>query len=112
MKNTFSLRFNMLLALAISFLFLYSGGIIGSVTRSSASDSGMAKAVFKVKCYDDGKAALMGLKGVQKVETGYHYIYETDTVFYDPTVITIEEMQAALKKAGTYVGTVSGKERN
>jgi hypothetical protein len=31
---------------------------------------------------------------------------EINTVYYDPAVITIEEMEAALKKAGTHLGTV------
>ena len=30
----------------------------------------------------------------------------TSEVYYDPAVITIEKMEAALKKAGTYLGTV------
>ena len=54
---------------------------------------GYAKVIFKVKCYDEGKAALQGLKGIQKIETGFHYIHETDTVYYDPNVITIKEME-------------------
>jgi hypothetical protein len=43
---------------------------------------------------------------VQRVEKGFRYFKEIDTVYYDPAVITAEEMRAALKKAGTYIGTV------
>jgi hypothetical protein len=43
---------------------------------------------------------------VKRVETGFRYFREIDTVIYDPTVITVEEMESALKKAGTYRGTV------
>jgi len=71
-----------------------------------AAEEGTAKVIFAVKCYDDGKAVLQGLKGVQKIVTGFHYINETDTVYYDPKVITVEDMEIALRKAGTYVKTV------
>jgi copper chaperone CopZ len=53
-----------------------------------------------------GKEALEGLKGVKKVEKGFLHWGEINTVYYDPEVITIEEMEIALKKAGTYVETV------
>ena len=43
---------------------------------------------------------------MKKVETGFRYFREIDTVYYDPAVITVEEMEKALKKAGTYRGTV------
>ncbi|MEJ2726696.1 MAG: hypothetical protein P8175_19090 [Deltaproteobacteria bacterium] len=52
-----------------------------------------------------GKAALEGLKGVKSVEKGFRNSKEINTVYYDPAVITIEEMQEALKKAATYRGT-------
>ena len=84
-----------------AFLALFSGD-----RAALAQEAGTSKVIFKVKCYDDGKAALQGLKGVQKVETGFHYIHETDTVYYDPKLITIKEMETALKKAGTYVDTL------
>jgi copper chaperone CopZ len=73
---------------------------------SFSQETGASKAVFTVRCYDEGKAALQGLKGIQRIETGFHYLRETDTVYYDPKVITIEEMETALKKAGTYVKTM------
>jgi hypothetical protein len=43
---------------------------------------------------------------VKRVEKGFRYFKEINTVYYDPSVITIEEMESALKKAGTYVGIV------
>ena len=64
------------------------------------------KAIFFVKWYDAGKEALDGLKGVQKVEKGFRNFKEINTVYYDPSVITIEEMEMALKKVGTYLGTL------
>ncbi len=118
MKRTFFTMVSVL-AFVLFAVLLYLGGVIGNSSLSPASGDGRAfaqekgssKAVFKVKCYDDGKAALEGLKGIRKIETGFHYIHETDTVYYDPKLITIEEMEAALKKAGTYVETVTEKER-
>jgi copper chaperone CopZ len=74
-----------------------------------ARDKGISEVIFKVKCYDEGKAALQGLKGIQKIETGFHYVHETDTVYYDPKVITIKDMETALKKAGTYLETIRKK---
>jgi copper chaperone CopZ len=53
-----------------------------------------------------GKEALEGLKGVKKVEKGFRYLREINTVYYDPEIITIEEMEMALKKIGTYVEAV------
>ncbi len=120
MKRTSFIQLSMLLTLAGASLLLVSGGITGSMTGSPASgggtalaeENGTANAVFRVRCYDEGRSALQGLPGIRKIETGFHYIHETDTVTYDPNMITIDEMEAALKKAGTYVGTVSEKERN
>jgi hypothetical protein len=43
---------------------------------------------------------------VQKVEKGFRNFKEINTVYYDPSVITIEEMEMALKKVGTYLGTL------
>ncbi len=118
MKRTFFTILSVL-AFVLFALLLYVGGLIGNsslspasgVGRALAQEKGPSKVIFKVKCYDDGKAALQGLKGIQKIETGFHYLHETDTVYFDPKLITIEEMEAALKKAGTYVETVTEKER-
>jgi hypothetical protein len=43
---------------------------------------------------------------VKRVEKGFHHLKEINTVYYDPAVITIKEMESALKRAGTYLGTV------
>ena len=114
MKKAIFTIFGAILLLALISLFWNSGTMIGNVKLAPASGYGMALAqetgtstvVFKVKCYDEGKTALQGLNGILKIETGFHYIHETDTVYYDPKVITIKEMESALKKAGTYVETI------
>jgi hypothetical protein len=43
---------------------------------------------------------------VKRVERGFRNSREIDTAYYDPSVITIEKMEMALKKAGTYLGTL------
>ena len=65
-----------------------------------------SKAVFYVHWYDVGEAALEGLQGIKKIEKGFRNLKETNTVYYDPGIITIEKMEQALKKAQTYRGTV------
>jgi hypothetical protein len=52
-----------------------------------------------------GKAALVGLPGVQNVTKGWKDFKEINTVTYDPEVVTSDEMVNELKKAGTYRGT-------
>jgi len=78
-------------------------------TPAFAEDTGTAKAVFAVHCYDEGKSALEGMKGVKRVEKGFRLFREINTVYYDPTMITVEEMEAALKKAGTFTETIQGE---
>lgn len=51
-----------------------------------------------------GKAALDGRPGVYKVTSGWHQSREINTVDYDPDMVTVAEMIAVLKKAGTYIG--------
>jgi hypothetical protein len=43
---------------------------------------------------------------VKRVERGFRKSKEINTVYYDPSLITIEEMEMALKKTGTYLGTL------
>ena len=45
--------------------------------------------------------------GIKTVKKGFHGFKEINTVDYDPAVITIEEMEATLKKAETYLGTAN-----
>jgi len=52
-----------------------------------------------------GKAALEGRPGIQSVTSGFKGFRETNTVVYDPTRISLKEMESALKNAGTYRGT-------
>jgi hypothetical protein len=49
--------------------------------------------------------ALEGLKGVDLVNSDFHGSNERNTVWYDPALISIAEMEKALKEAGLYLGT-------
>ena len=51
-----------------------------------------------------GKSALSGLKGVNRVENGFLNRREINRVFYDPEMISVEEMQTVLERAGTFAG--------
>ena len=69
-----------------------------------ADQEAMEQVVFYVAWYDVGKAALDGLPGVNKVTSGWHKFREINTVDYDPTIISVDEMVAVLKDAGTFNG--------
>ena len=86
---------------AMIFLLL----VTGSVFSHAEEKAGVSKVVFYVAWYDVGKAALDGLQGVIRVEKGFRGFKEINTVSYDPALITIKEMEKALKEAGTYQGT-------
>ena len=51
-----------------------------------------------------GEEVLEGLKGVDVVNKGFQNFTETNIVWYDPALINIDEMEKALKDAGTYLG--------
>ena len=53
-----------------------------------------------------GSAALEGLEGIKKIEKAFKNSQEINRVYYDPALITIEEMKNALRKAKTYRGIV------
>jgi hypothetical protein len=52
---------------------------------------------------------LEGLEGVQRVNSHFIDPYEANTVWYDPALINIEQMEKALKDATVYLGTVNEK---
>lgn len=52
---------------------------------------------------------LDGLRGVERVYSHYIDPYEANTVWYDPDLITVEQMEKALKDAAVYLGTVKEK---
>ena len=88
------------LTFTVLFLFIFS---VYNVSFAQARAE--SKVTFYVSWYDVGQAALEGLKGVKRVEKGFRNSKESNTVYYDPSMITIKEMEQALKKAGTYIDT-------
>ena len=93
-------------ALFLPFLFLITLSLIAGHRPAFAENPELSKAVFYVQWYDVGETALEGLEGITRIEKGFHNFREINTVYFDPSTITIEEMEDALKKAGTYRGTV------
>ena len=94
---------HIIISLSLSILFLLMIGFENM--ESHAKEADLTQATFYVYWYDVGKAALEGLDGVKKIKSGWQNSKEINTVLYDPHEITIEEMEAALKKAKTYQGT-------
>ncbi len=80
--------------------------VLSGQAASSGQENGESKVVFAVHCYDDGAKALQGMPGVLRIEKGFRSFREIDTVYYDPTVITVEKMENTLKQAGTYRETI------
>jgi len=50
---------------------------------------------------------LDGLEGVERVYSHFLDSHEANTVWYDPALIKIEQMENALKDGGGYLGTVN-----
>lgn len=100
MKNKRELVSRLFAALVLIPILVCSSNVL-----SNAENPELSKVVFFVSWYDVGEEALEGLKGVETVNNGFHDFKETNTVWYDPALINIEEMEKALKDAGTYLGT-------
>lgn len=49
------------------------------------------------------------MNGVTRITRGWRGLMETNTVTYDKSKISIEEMERALRRAGTYLETVREK---
>lgn len=90
----------------LSILFLITLPLIDGYRPARAENPELSTAVFYVQWYDVGAAALEGLDGIHRIEKGFHNSREINTVYYESSKITIEEMENALKKAGTYLETV------
>ena len=89
--------------LVLGILFLTAVIQAGSLVAEDKQTE--TKVVFYVYCFDVGHTALKDLKGVHKVLKGIKNSREINTVYFDPEVITVKQMEEALKKAKTYRGT-------
>jgi len=68
--------------------------------------AGTKQATFVVHCYDVGADALEGRPGVLAVARGWQELHEVDRVSFDPQLVSVEDLEAWLKEAGTYVRTL------
>lgn len=87
-------------------LFLITLPLFNGNRPAHAENPELSTAVFYVQWYDVGETALEGLDGIKRIEKGFLNAKEINTVYYESSKITIEKMVDALKKAGTYLGTV------
>ena len=85
---------------------IFSFSVLPGQSGFAEENSSLSKVTFHVAWYDVGKSALEGLNGVKKAEKGFRYLKEINTVYYDSDKISIAEMEAALKEAGTYKGII------
>ena len=92
--------------LFLPILFLLTLPLVGSHRPVLAENPQLSTVTFYVRWYDVGEAALEGLEGIKKIDKGFHNFKEINTVYYNVSKITIEAMEDALKKSGTYLGTV------
>ena len=74
--------------------------------QAAAEDLELSKAVFYVAWFDVSEEALDGLKGVERFYSHYLHSYEANTVWYDPALTNVENIEDALKDGAGYIGTV------
>ena len=105
--NSYLSETHMKKQVALTILVLLMVGLLTSTGNflGEAEAKSLTKATFYVHWYEVGKSALDGLKGVEKVSSGWEGAKETNTVIYDPDSVTLKEMEKALKQARTYRGT-------
>ena len=54
-----------------------------------------------------GAAALEGRPGIIAVYSGWHGRNEVNRVDYDPTKVSVSQMEMWLQEVGTYIQTIS-----
>ena len=80
--------------------------VINANLPSNVENRELARAAFYVAWFDVSEEVLDGLKGVEGVYSHFLDSHEANTVWYDPALIKIEQMENALKDGGGYLGTV------
>ena len=100
MKNRKELGILLLLVPVLISILIVNGNL-----PSKAENKGLPKVVFYVSWFDVSEPVLDGLKGVELVNSDFHGSKERTTVWYDPALISIDEMEIALKEVGIYRGT-------
>lgn len=93
------MRTSTISAILLTIPFLAAGASAGMTPQT-------AQATFAVHCYDVGASALDGKPGVLAVERGWSGSREVDRVEYDPTKVSITQLENWLKAADTYISTL------
>jgi len=88
-------------------VILLTGFFLVAVGYAELKADNTVKAVFAVRCYDVGAAALEGQPGVLSIDKGWHGSNEVNRVVYDPGKVTLKQIEQRLKESGTYIRTVS-----
>ena len=65
-----------------------------------------AQRTFVVHCYDVGARTLEDRPGIIAVKRGWRGFKEINTVTYDPSRVTVPQIEGWLKDADTYVRTL------
>ena len=99
-KNKKELGILLSMALLLISILLVNGSL-----SSNAEIQKLPQVVFYVSWFDVSEPVLDGLKGVELVYSDFHGSVERNTVRYDPALISIDEMEKALKEAGIYLET-------
>lgn len=93
-------RIYTLLLFAVIVTIVYSGFCNAVAAEPS-------RVSFVVRCFDVGKAALEGRRGVIAVENSWQGLSEINRVSYDASMVDVHQLEAWLREAGTYIRTVS-----
>jgi hypothetical protein len=79
---------------------------MGLATGAYAAEPGGKKNVtFAVACFDVGASTLQVQPGVISVQKGWLGGREVNRVTFDPKQVSVEGMEALLRRAGTYLST-------
>ncbi len=84
-------------------------GLLLAANAAAEMPGGMAKATFAVHCYDVGANALIDKPGVISVERGWSGAREVDRIVFNPATVSLEQLEAWLKEADTYVSTLEAE---
>jgi len=91
-----------MIIIRLAVLLLTLGLATGAYT---AEPDGKKNVTFAVACYDVGASTLQGQPGVISVQKGWLGGQEVNRVTFDPKQVSVEGMEAMLRRAGTYIGT-------
>ena len=80
--------------------------IAGMAIASQLRAESLHSDTFVVHCYDVGREALVGRKGILSVSSGWQDGREVNRVTYDQEKTDRAEIEERLKQAGTYKATI------